>query len=236
MSVMTGTWPLGTMRPGPGVRLLPGETAQARFTELVSTVTAEHLVMIPAPALYHQVFAAAGLGPGLNVRSLGVPAPGRTHTRTLQLIAAGAQHRELPDLPCKMVILGRKVAVTPVDPGNHDAGLWEITARGLVQRLVRTYERLWQRSSPPVRWIPADLSPRERMVVLLLAHGCTDEAVAEKLGLSRRTITYTVTDLMERYRARSRFQLALLLTEDRTPAKDSPASPLPATPAQHHAR
>ena len=48
-------------------------------------------------------------------------------------------------------------------------------------------------------------------MVTLLAEGCTDQTVAEQLGLSRRTITYTVAGLMEKYGARSRFHLALLL-------------------------
>ena len=58
-------------------------------------------------------------------------------------------------------------------------------------------------------------------MVTLLAEGCTDQTVAEQLGLSRRTITYTVAALMEKYGARSRFHLALLLAGLST----SPASP-----------
>ena len=55
----------------------------------------------------------------------------------------------------------------------------------------------------PVQW-PAGLSVRQRAVVTLLAEGCTDQIVAEQLGLSRRAITYTVADLMQKYGARSR--------------------------------
>ena len=76
--------------------------------------------------------------------------------------------------------------------------------------LVEMYQRLWGLAAEPVRW-PAGLSARERAVVTLLAEGCTDQTVADQLGLSRRTITYTVADLMENYGARSRFHLALLL-------------------------
>ena len=48
-------------------------------------------------------------------------------------------------------------------------------------------------------------------MVTLLAEGRTDQTVAEQLGLSRRTITCTVADLMAKYGTRSRFHLALLL-------------------------
>jgi DNA-binding CsgD family transcriptional regulator len=93
------------------------------------------------------------------------------------------------------------------------------------------YQRLWAQAAAPTRW-PAGLSARERAVVTLLAEGCTDQMVAEQLGLSRRTIAYTVADLMERYGARSRFHLALLLADagadadtDAEPAIASPENP-----------
>ena len=54
-------------------------------------------------------------------------------------------------------------------------------------------------------------------MVTLLAEGCTDQTVAEQLGLSRRTIAYAVADLMARYGARSRFHLALLLAAAGSP-------------------
>jgi DNA-binding CsgD family transcriptional regulator len=148
-----------------------------------------------------------------------LPVPPDVRTRWLgsapsghdaRLIAAGAEHRILPTLPAKMVIIDRAIVMTPVDPEDPLQGVWQITAKPLVRALVEMYQRLWGQAAEPVRW-PAGLSARERAVVTLLAEGCTDQTVAEQLGLSRRTITYTVADLMEKYGARSRFHLALLL-------------------------
>ncbi|MFE0530788.1 helix-turn-helix transcriptional regulator [Micromonospora sp. NBRC 107095] len=55
------------------------------------------------------------------------------------------------------------------------------------------------------------LTPRERRIVKLLAAGCTDEAAARELEISRRTVCYAVQGLMMRMDAGSRFQLAWLL-------------------------
>lgn len=55
------------------------------------------------------------------------------------------------------------------------------------------------------------LTDRERAIIALLGTGDTDAAVAVTLGLSVRTIAYTVKELMERHGVRSRFQLGLVL-------------------------
>ena len=55
------------------------------------------------------------------------------------------------------------------------------------------------------------LTPRERAIVALLATGRTDSDVSAQLGLSVRTIAYTVSELMNRVGAQNRFQLGLVL-------------------------
>lgn len=57
------------------------------------------------------------------------------------------------------------------------------------------------RSTPP-----AELSARERELLVLLMAGCTDETAAARLEVSVRTIRRTVADIMSRLGARSRFQ------------------------------
>jgi DNA-binding NarL/FixJ family response regulator len=63
--------------------------------------------------------------------------------------------------------------------------------------------------SPGARPLP--LSDREKAILRLLARGVTDEATARHLGLSKRTVSYTVSGLMRRVGAANRFQLGLLL-------------------------
>lgn len=197
---------LKSLRAGRGVDPLFGvDTVVARFTEIVSVERSERLVMVPASS-GRPVLGSLPMPPDVRTRWL-ESAPSGDDAR---LIAAGAEHRILPILPAKMVIIDREVVMTPIDSRDPLRGVWQITAKPLVRSLVEMYQRLWEQAAVPVRW-PAGLSARERAVVTLLAEGCTDQMVAEQLGLSRRTITYTVADLMEKYGARSRFHLALLL-------------------------
>jgi DNA-binding CsgD family transcriptional regulator len=53
------------------------------------------------------------------------------------------------------------------------------------------------------------LTDRERRIVALLAAGHTDASAAEQLGLSVRTVAYTVRTLMDRFGVQNRFQLGL---------------------------
>jgi DNA-binding NarL/FixJ family response regulator len=66
---------------------------------------------------------------------------------------------------------------------------------------------------------------REKALVELLAAGHTDASAARRLGLSPRTVSYTVQSLMDRLNVENRFQLGLaigLLGVDR-PVKASEA-------------
>jgi DNA-binding CsgD family transcriptional regulator len=55
------------------------------------------------------------------------------------------------------------------------------------------------------------LSERETAIIQLLAAGHTDAATAAQLGLSVRTVAYTLRGLMDRYQVQNRFQLGLVL-------------------------
>ena len=212
---------LKSLRAGPGVSPLFGlDTVVARFTEIVSVERSERLVMFPASS-QRPVLGSLPMPPDVRTRWL-QSAPSGHDAR---LIAAGAEHRILATLPAKMVIIDRAIVMTPIDPQDPLQGVWQITAKPLVRALLEMYQRLWAQAAVPMRW-PAGLSARQRAVVTLLAEGCTDQMVAEQLGLSRRTITYTVADLMEKYGARSRFHLALLLADTDTDTESVTASPL----------
>jgi DNA-binding NarL/FixJ family response regulator len=65
------------------------------------------------------------------------------------------------------------------------------------------------------------LTPRERDIIELLAAGHTDASVPERLGLSTRTIAYTLRGLMDRLEVQSRFQLGLALALQ-DPGEDEP--------------
>ncbi|GIJ67034.1 hypothetical protein Voc01_019510 [Virgisporangium ochraceum] len=56
-----------------------------------------------------------------------------------------------------------------------------------------------------------ELTARERAILRLLGEGHTDGVVAERLGISLRTIAYTMRSLMDRLGVENRFQLGLVL-------------------------
>lgn len=169
---------LKSLRAGRGVCPLFGADAVvARFAEIVSVKRSERLVMVPASS-QRPLLGTLPMPPDVQTRWLG-SAPSDHDAR---LIAAGAEHRILPTLPAKLVIIDRAIVMTPIDPEDPLKGVWQITAKPLVRALVEMYQRLWGQATEPVRW-PAGLSARERAVVTLLAEGCTDHTVAEQLSL-----------------------------------------------------
>lgn len=56
-----------------------------------------------------------------------------------------------------------------------------------------------------------DFTPREKALVELLAAGHTDASAARRLGVSPRTVSYTLQSLMDRLDVENRFQLGLAL-------------------------
>jgi DNA-binding NarL/FixJ family response regulator len=66
-----------------------------------------------------------------------------------------------------------------------------------------------------------ELNSRERIIVDLLAKGHTDASVSRQLGLSQRTVAYTVRGLMDRLGVDNRFQLGLALSLIQDSTKDS---------------
>lgn len=229
-----------TIRP-----LLGSPVIRSRLGELIAAERHEYLAMIPEPAFDHAaVKAAAPLNRALCARgpvfSLGVPpaVEDRSGGHTEELISLGMRYRETPVLPTKLFIIDRATAITPIDPSDPGKGYWEITTPGVVARLLELYMRLWQQgSAPQKRWTPPmTLTPRERAILALLAEGHTDETTAAQLGLSRRTVAYTVADLMERHGARNRFQLGLFLSDLNTPTTDDDPEPITTPEAESEPR
>jgi DNA-binding NarL/FixJ family response regulator len=70
-----------------------------------------------------------------------------------------------------------------------------------------------------------ELTARERAIVRLLVEGHTDGVVAERLGISPRTIAYTMRSLMDRLGVENRFQLGLILGAADAVAPEPPAPP-----------
>ncbi|GLY05541.1 LuxR C-terminal-related transcriptional regulator [Actinoplanes sp. NBRC 101535] len=205
-------------------RVLPGGVhrfrnrfaARQRIAELTAAERHEHLAINTEDVFTAEATAAAApldedlIGRGIRLRVLGLrPRDGSVRPGP----PPGGEYRETSRLPLKLMLFDRCTALIPADPTDFEAGALEIVDPDAVAHLTELFHRIWRTAEDPGRREVPDieLSAREEAVVGLLAAGATEDAVAEHLGISRRTVVYTLRALMDRLGVDNRFQLALLL-------------------------
>jgi DNA-binding CsgD family transcriptional regulator len=126
--------------------------------------------------------------------------------------AAGEEIRIYDGLPVKLALFDDWAATTALaNAAGQPIGIVVVHRSPLLEALSALFEMYWEHAVP---WDvalagPADAS--ENQLVSLLAAGQTDELIARRLGLSRSTVQRRVNELMDRFGARTRFQLGLQL-------------------------
>ncbi|MGR6918289.1 LuxR C-terminal-related transcriptional regulator [[Actinomadura] parvosata] len=197
---------------GAQVRRIPAGRFAARARDLLSRARHEHLAMYAATTVDDEAVQRAlpaareRRARGVLLRTMAPIGAATPAVTAADLAAIDGDHRRVGGVPTPLNVLDRRVALLPADPDDPEAGHLEIWSRPLVTALIALFERHWSAAPPP------PLSSREREVVALLAEGWTDAVVARRLGIGERTVTATVRTLMDRYGARSRFQLAMELS------------------------
>jgi DNA-binding CsgD family transcriptional regulator len=187
-----------------------------RNSSPVAAATREVMIarsLTGSPVPFHEV-DHDNLRRGVRYRVL-VPDRARTaddvSARLGALALAGADIRTLPKVPLDALIVDRVLTVLPADRGDLVAA-FELAS--IVTTTVELFERVWQTAVPfagPVSFAgpvasAGEVTDRERELLTLLYDGCTDEMAAARLNLSVRTVRRTVSQLMDRLGARSRFQ------------------------------
>ncbi|PZT69540.1 hypothetical protein DN402_23685 [Streptomyces sp. SW4] len=86
----------------------------------------------------------------------------------------------------------------------------------LVRYLREMFERSWVRAAPVVRSASrqedgAFLDDLQRTILRAMVEGETDERIARRIGLSRRTVVSHIRKVAERFGSNSRAQLGYLL-------------------------
>jgi len=204
-----------------GMRHLPSrELTRTRLAELVRAVRHEHLAMQPERS--YEAEAARSAVPmdrtlltrGVRMRVLGaLPADAED-----PMVAHGRQaddlrpdYRQAAQAPMKLIVMDRRTAFLPVSPDNLDHGYLEITHEAVVAALVALFERQWEAAGTRQehRMPPISLNERERTLLGLLARGHTDASAAQSMRVSRRTVSTTLRDLMDRLSVDNRFQLGV---------------------------
>jgi DNA-binding CsgD family transcriptional regulator len=150
---------------------------------------------------------------GIRIRSL-FQHSARRHRGTVHYVEtislAGARVRTAGVLPSRMQIYDRACAVLPLDPEATGAGAALIRDPGVLSFLCKIFDHAWAESidfTEP-ETAPRDEAPSglERAVLHLLAAGRTNEDIAQRLGVSPRSVSRIVAHLMTRLDATNRFQ------------------------------
>ncbi|MEU8526947.1 MULTISPECIES: helix-turn-helix transcriptional regulator [Streptomyces] len=123
-------------------------------------------------------------------------------------LRAAGRARLTQSIPFKMIVVDRRVAAVPLDLELLYNGLLLIRDPVVVQALVRAHHACWDAGEEltgavvPPRELPRQLRP----VLEALLAGQTDEAAAARLGMSGRTYSRRVGELMSALGTTSRFR------------------------------
>jgi DNA-binding CsgD family transcriptional regulator len=168
----------------------PYRSTAARFAEQESLQRRRMAAGLAYRTLYHQaVYDDTELFAGMT-----------------RMIEHGEDARVLADLPVKLLIGDDHAALLVPAPANGLDGALVIRTPGLLTALGGIFETLWTLGVPVTASDGAQLSERDRTIITLMAAGVTDDAIARRLHLSRRTVVRRITALLDRLGATTRFQ------------------------------
>jgi len=136
-----------------------------------------------------------------------------------ELHEAGVEVRLLDHAPLDMIIHDRAAVCLPADPDDPGVAMLVVRGAALIRAYSAFYDDFWLRAVPfPMAEPPgsgaAGLTLQERAVIRLMAGGLSDDQIARKMGVHRRTVQRAVAKLMERLHASSRFEAGLKLGQD----------------------
>jgi DNA-binding CsgD family transcriptional regulator len=138
-----------------------------------------------------------------------------------RLAELGSQLRLIDHAPHDLLIFDGVAACLTADPAEPGHAMAVVRGAMLLRNYVAMYEDLWLRgipmaemtAPPPPGEETEGGTAQERNVVRLLALGLSDDQIARKLGVSRRTVQRAIARLMDRLGATSRFEAGLKLAQ-----------------------
>lgn len=203
------------------VEILKGREATfARFRELQEGASS-HVYAIDRPPYYWDDAELARqervqleqMAAGIVYRTIckesGSDSPVR-NVAMARTVAAGENARVLARPPVKLTIIDSEVAVIALDPPHEAPGTLVALVlhnEEMVTVLCDIFESLWSLAVPVnLDSLGQGISAREREILTLMASGAGDDAIARRLGVSRRTIVRHIGRLLEHLGATTRFQ------------------------------
>jgi DNA-binding CsgD family transcriptional regulator len=135
------------------------------------------------------------------------------------LADAGVEVRLVDHAPFDMLTFDRDAAVLAADPDHPADAIIVIRGTALMRSYLAVYEDCWLRGNTLARASAAnaddtEITTQERVIIRLMASGLSDDQIARKLGVHRRTVQRAIAKLMERLNATSRFEAGLKLAND----------------------
>lgn len=136
------------------------------------------------------------------------------------LASRGERARVTADLPIKLAIADRKVALISLTLENGRSDSLVTESPPLVRSLCQLFEMHWEKATPiPAEREDLELSPdaptgrvqrpataKEQAMLALIGAGLTDDVIARQLGISSRTLRRRTQELMAELGASNRFQ------------------------------
>lgn len=206
----------GPRQPDELLEILVGQRAVGqRYRMLVRNCERELLVIdrppYASPIEPTEEDVSARLSEHVAVRGLYAPEslelPDALET-VKRAIEKGEQSRMHPKLPMKLAIADRSVALLPLVLEDMVESALVVRKCALLDALVVLFEMLWEQSSAV---LPAPVAQQPDLGLLtLLAAGAKDETIARQLGISPRTVTRRVAELLDQLGARTRFHAGVL--------------------------
>lgn len=124
----------------------------------------------------------------------------------LRQIELGELARSLPNLPMKLAVGDESIAVVSPTHDVHGPA-FVLHPSGLLTALVMMFDVLWGTAVPVVgRFSDDEIDDRDRSILLLMSSGATDDTIARRLNVSRRTVVRRISALLHRLGVTNRFQ------------------------------
>lgn len=218
-------------RPEDIVEVVVGREAIAARFEQVLTSTRDELLVLDRPPYVSDAQASDSsvrslLREAVTVRGIYAPEalelPGALEAAQ-DAARAGELSRVHADVPMKLAIGDRNVAILPVGASEAvDAALC-IRPSALLDALVQHFDLLWDQATPIIA-PEDDVAAGDRQLAALLASGAKDEVIARHFGTSTRTLSRRVSELMHRLHVRTRFQAGVQAVRLGWLPEDEPAN------------
>jgi DNA-binding CsgD family transcriptional regulator/sugar-specific transcriptional regulator TrmB len=212
----------------PGLRLLPSANdVQAWRRELFHRAQSRVSIFntgSESPTLMSELIDASeeAIGRGIEVRVMLDRTSLVPDVLTALRTARGTQQitRVVGLLPMEMILADAGMCFIPVTPEDHQVSCGGVLSgrTSLIEAASRIFDLYWKLGLPvsmagtqhvarPPGAVP---TPHELQLLALVAAGVKDEVIADRLGLSQRTLSRRLADLMGRLGAQTRFQAGFL--------------------------